>query len=229
MKIYMKQQPAEWTDSTRYFDFSEEANYSGINIEGGRDFQSFLSNAYERAQKAYEDYGEWTVEHYFDGSIMQYVSYYLQKKNGKKFSTVEASKIKKLFERGEYFSDIAADILTITESEKYVQSAIRGYSQGDYAEVILPLRIEDEIKAIESYYFNTGEEYAIRIAEDDEEVNADNFEDGDDVYYDYFTEWSEAKRKERIASEYKDVTAADVVIFSICGQYTYTKYEYAVA
>ena len=226
MKIYMKQIAPEYQDATPYFDFTEESE-AGINIDGGRDFQSFLSEAYERAQKAYDDYDQWTVEYYFDGSIMQYVSYYLKKKNGKKFSTRQASEIKKLFESGEYFSDIVADMLTITEGEKYISRDIRDYY--DCATVVCPERRSGEVEAIESYYFNTGEEYSIRIAEDDEDVTPDNFEDGDDVYSDYFTEWNDEQKKERIASEYKDVTAADVVIFSICGQYTYTKYEYAVA
>lgn len=226
MKIYMKQIPPECQDSLPYIDFDDQAKEMGVNIEGGRHFQSFLSSAYERAQKAYEDYDEWTIEHYYDGKITEYLNGYLTKKNGKKFSTVEASKIKKAFESGDYFVDIAAEVLTITEGEKYVFASLRGCCQDDCVDCVLPEKYENDTEYYASMFFNTGDEYQIRIAEDDEDVNADNFTDGGDVYCDYFTEWREDDQKKRVAEEY-GLTAADVTMFKIAGQYT--AYRYAVA
>ena len=221
MKIYLKQMPPEDQDGLLYFDFSGEAKENGLNIDGGRNFESFFSDEYEQAERAFDAF--FIDFEAYGYKICDFCNAELKKKNGKRFSKSEAGKIFRLFESGKDFSEIAAEVLTITQGEEYREAELRGCCQGDLAKAIFPAKMENVLEYAEACYFNTGTEYAIREAEDGEEVTPENF-CGGDIYHEYFPEWRDDNIKEIVASNYIGVSPEDIVIFNICGsrrEYTY--------
>ena len=141
-----------------------------IIITGNRYFDSHVTTDYENVVKALEA-GE-DMNGFGDGyswyrNATDYFTSELPRRGG--YSTHEVGKLKKLFEAyGECDRDdqeIIAKVLSIVTGQCYEWHTIRGYSQSEWNDVLMP-DIYD-VKDVESEYFGLGAEFDIAIIRDE--------------------------------------------------------------
>lgn len=154
----------------RVYDIREDDGNEVI-IDGGREFSDIDQKDYLKAiKKTIRDYNGWDYEHYYKGSIMDYLNDYLPKKeNGKSLSPKEASWLKKVLELEPDEREIICQLLTTITGKLYRHKGLRGCCQGDYVVAYYPVRekIKEYLDWVEAWYFGTGTE--VEIHEDEKE------------------------------------------------------------
>lgn len=224
-KLYAKQFNDVF-DTNIYFDFVEEAKNLKFAINCGDCFTPYSFNEFNRIENEFsyflQEYGKILNNDYYKNynNLTELVNDLFYRDNGKKYNTHEVNKFKKLYykvfeDRTYNFLDYVCEILEIMTGEKYEKTAIRGCSQGDYAEVIHPQLDREIIKYIEICYFGTGTEFGLYFANDNEEITAENcndFDFNDDfIYYDY---WNAEEFKKHLSKVY-GVEIDNITVFTI--------------
>ena len=242
-KIYAIQQNNDYVETDYYFDFEQESKHLKLAIIGGRDFKSFTFKEYDRAESNFDDflyqYELLLNKDYYAryNNLSELVNDMFWKSNGKKYSAKEIHTFKLLYQRIEEarnydFDEYACEILELMTGNKYEKTAIRGCSQGDYAEVIYPETIDKEtIDYIEACYFGTGTEYCIYEEETEELLTVDELENnGCDNYFDYTALWSAELYKQKLSERY-NLPLENIIIYEITNtkSRTITENEYAIA
>ena len=209
-KVRAMQTAPEFTESPFWQDYSETDNgtmYDGLTIiSTDRHFVTrtkhtdlfdlVADNAYE-ADEAAEDFRD-TGYAYYTPYCRNYTEYITQTFRPKKrISTRNIHRLKVLFaEIAEAYhpeceTDAIAEVMTILTGEKYEAGTLKGYCQGDIAQVIYKADEWDKkaLESLETEFWNGGREYNITTDEDP------------DGFYMYFTEWDDAEIKKTIATE----------------------------
>ena len=117
--------------------------------------------------------GYWGYDAY-DGRITKALADYLpaEKANGKGYSTREVKRLGELVsEYGMYSSDetrILCTVLSYVTGRVWDWREIRGCCQGDWREIVFPVDQydDDDIKRLESEYFNLGTEWLIHDSDE---------------------------------------------------------------
>lgn len=140
-----------------------------VIIDGGRDFGDFdPDNELGKIKHAINDINDYDLECCFDNSKKEYLQYLLvnKKDNGKTLSPKEIQVLYDALWNGKE-EDIAM-ILSIIHCKRYRHVAIRGCSQGDYADLYYPEKTTSQkvINWIEAWYFGTGYEVEIHDGKD---------------------------------------------------------------
>lgn len=178
--IYAKTLNPETFD-WRIYDIRED-EYNMLIIDGGREFMDVDNNEYLKAIKeAYNDYNSSSLEYYYHNSIAEFVKDILPKKeNGKKYTPKEIHDIEKYLKE-EDLHTIICKCLSIITGKKYVWTALRGSSQGDYVEAYYPTTYSMKyIEFVEAWYFGTGTE--IMVHDSDNEVHEESDIEGFTFY-----------------------------------------------
>ena len=242
-RIYAIQQNNDYIETEFYFDFEQESKFLKLAIIGGRDFASFTFEEYDRAENNFDDflyqYELLLHKDYYAryNNLSELVNDMFWKSNGKKYSAKEIHTFKLLYqrikkERNYAFDDYACEFLKLITGNKYNKKAIRGYCQGDYAEVVYPETIDKEtIDYIEACYFGTGTEYSIYEEETEELLTVDDLENnGCDNYFDYTALWNTTLYKQELAKRY-NLPLENIIVYEITNtkRRTIIENEYAVA
>lgn len=240
-RIYAIQQNNDYIETEYYFDFEEESKTQKFAILGGRDFASFKFIEYERAEKYFDDF---IFE--YENIKAKYIKWYnnitelvddlFYRENGKKYNTKEIHAFKNIFERYKSEKNFSEDdailcILELMTGNKYTKTAIRGCSQGDYAEVIYPETIDKEtIEYIEACYFGTGTEYCIYEKESEELLTVDELKNNGCDYWDYTALWRTELYKQELAKRY-NLPLENIIVYEITNtkRRTIIENEYAIA
>lgn len=237
IKLYAKQFNNDILNTEIYFDFEEEAKTLKFAINGGKNFTSFGFDEFNRIEGEFDyflqEYEKILNNDYFKryNNLTELVNDLFYRDNGKKYNTHEVNKFKQLYNkvieaRNYYFLDYVCDILEIMTGKKYEKTAIRGYCQGDYAEVIHPQFDREIIKYIEICYFGTGTEFGLYFGDGNEEITAENCNDfdfcDDFIYYDY---WNAEEFKRHLSKVY-GVEIDNITVFTIENEDTIKKYIY---
>ena len=242
-RIYAIQQNKDYIDTDFYFNFEEESKYLKLAIIGGRNFTSFTFEEYDRAENNFDDflyqYKLLLNKDYYAryNNLIELVNDIFCKSNGKKYSTKEIHAFKLLYQRIENeknydFDNYDCEFLELITGNKYKKTAIRGYSQGDYADVIYPETIKNEtINYIEACYFGTGTEYSIFEEETEEILTVNELENSACVnYFDYTELWSVELYKQELAKRY-NLPLENIIVYEITNtkHRTIIENEYAIA
>lgn len=242
-RIYAIQQNNDYVETNYFFDFEQESKEQNFAILGGRDFVSFTFEEYDRTYKYFDDF-LWEFEQIINKTKQNYyntfssvVNAYFPKSNGKKYTTKEVHKFKLLYEKIETertydFDDYDCEILSLITSNKYNKKAIRGYCQGDYAEIVYPATIENEtIDYIEACYFGTGTQYIIYEEETDDILSVEQLANNcENVYFDYTALWNATLYKQNLAQRY-NLPLENIIVYEITNtkQRIIIENEYAIA
>lgn len=188
-------------------------------VDGGRDLVSFNTDIFKNIKEVITDldcYGY---------NVSRAVAEELKKDNGKKFSPVELSKVKEAYTEDysrDYEKNFILICLSIIKGTPYEVFEIRGFNQGDYAEVYAPADTDREvIKDIESIYFGTGTEVIVHDAEEEPK-------DVSDIsgLCLYTKAWDEDEIKQLVAEE-SGCKVEDVVLYIFDGYTQTPKYKLA--
>ena len=154
----------------RPYDISEDDG-NEVFIDGGRDFCNIDNKGYlTKIKKMINEYSDYELEVYHNNSIMDFLNYYLPKKeNGKRLSPKEMHNIEcvlKCYGR-DYEETVICECLSIITSKIYKHKGLRGYCQGDYVEAYYPVEngITKYLDYVEAVYFGTGTEIMIHDEE----------------------------------------------------------------
>lgn len=200
--IYAKTLNPEYFDY-RVYDIREDDGNEVI-IDGGRDYHSIDNKGYLAAiKKLINEYDSYTYDYYYHGSIKEFLSDMLPKKeNGKRLSPKEMAFLKKGLDYSSYSNEeIICDCLSVITGKIWRHKGLRGCCQGDYVDAYYP--VEDEITKyldwIEAWFFGTGIE--IMIHDEDNEPK-----DAEEVtgYTFYTASW----RVEDLKKEIRDYVGA---------------------
>lgn len=196
-----------------YFEDIEQDD--SIIIYGNRDYKGTNNDVLKQIDDVINDYDYYCNNECYYRNITDFVSGYLKKANGKKFSKKELSIIKNICENYDYKKqeEYYCEILSIIKCKPYKQFCLKGYCQGDWQYMYAPKDISEiYLNWIEAIYFGKANEVAIS-----EDIT---FED---CYYNLYTHniiWNEKD----LIEEIKKDTGADEVI--LCERREYTTYEY---
>lgn len=187
----------------RVYDIREDDGNEVI-IDGGRDYCSIDNKGYLAAiKKLINEYDSYTYDYYYHGSIKEFLSDMLPKKeNGKRLSPKEMTFLKQGLNNSQYANEeIICDCLSVITGKIWKRKGLRGCCQGDYVDAYYP--VEDEITKyldwIEAWFFGTGIE--IMIHDEDNEPK-----DAEEVtgYTFYTASW----RVEDLKKEIRDYVGA---------------------
>lgn len=160
-----------------------------VIIDGGRDFEDIDNDDrdLEKIKKFINAINDYTLDYCYNNSKKEYIKDYIKAKdNGKEFSPKEIQVIWDASWRG-HEEDIAM-ILSIIHCKRYKHQALRGCSQGDYADAYYPAKSvsQKKIDWVEAWFFGTGYEIEIH---DEENIP----QEANDVcgYFYLTTEWNE--------------------------------------
>jgi len=191
----------------RVYDIREDDGNEVI-IDGGRDYHSIDNKGYLAAiKKLIDEYDSYTYDYYYHGSIKEFLSDMLPKKeNGKRLSPKEAHNIKSIIECWNNNmiekEDIICECLSIITGKIYKHTGLRGCCQGDYVEAYYP--VEDGIRKyldyVEAWFFGTGTEILVY----DGDLNPETADDIEDGYTFYTASW----RVEDLKKEIRDYVGA---------------------
>ena len=226
-KIYAKTLNPESYDY-RVYDISNDDGNTVI-IDGGRDYPNIDNTGYlTKIKKLIGEYSDYELEVYHNNSIMDFLDYYLPKKeNGKRLSPKEAHVIKQALET-ERDADIICDCLSIITGKIYLMRGLRGCCQGDYIEAYYPVEdgIQKYLNWIEAWYFGTGTE--IMVHEEDSIPNSSEEVCGWTFYTD---SWKIEDIKEEIKANcgYKDTDDVEVVLWLYKSTYSVKHDVYELA
>ena len=160
----------------RVYDIEEDEG-NEVFIDGGRNFCNIDSKGYlTKIKKMISEYSDYELQVYHNNSIMDFLNYYLPKKeNGKRLSTQEASWLKKVLELETDEREAICQFLITITGKLYRHKGLRGCCQGDYVEAYFPseVGITKYLEYVEAWYFGTGIEVMIH----DEESEPDKAED----------------------------------------------------
>lgn len=167
-----------------YEDLKNSGYYNDCFICGNREFEGLNKDTIGFIKNELIDYSDYDVEVYYKNNLASYIIYLVRANLGVRLNLKEALKIKKLLSNEYYdIKDLISDILTVIYRKHYLNTCIRGYSQGDWQYLYYPEEKQEEVKYIEAVYFATGSEYAVMLS-DKFINNADEIEDyGEDNFY----------------------------------------------
>lgn len=144
MNYVFREVPPEETDSSYYFELDRDYDYEDIAIDGGR---QFVSHTGDEVKSLIE-----FIKYRDKSSLKELLPHY-----GMTSVRKEAfQKAAKQYENDESLEALAEAMTAITD-QSYVVKSIRGYSQGDYAEVMC--REDYDLEQLEAYFFNKGTEF----------------------------------------------------------------------
>lgn len=88
--------------------------------------------------------------------------------------------------------------LEVVYKEPFINGALRGNSQGDWAEFICPKSLEPRLEYIEAVVFATGTSIMVSA---DAYDSFEEAEEADDYYYDYIARWRDDDIKKYVAEQ----------------------------
>lgn len=161
------------TLNPEHFDYRvydiEEDDGNEVFIDGGRNFCNIDNKGYlAKIKKMIDEYSDYELEVYHNNSIMDFLNYYLPKKeNGKRLSPKEAGWLKKALDLEKSDKEIVCECLSIITGKIYKHKGLHGYCQGDYVEAYYPVEngITKYLDYVEAIYFGTGTEVMIHDEE----------------------------------------------------------------
>lgn len=187
----------------RVYDIRED-DYNEVIIDGGRDFCNIDNKGYlTKIKKMISEYSDYELEVYHNNSIMNFLNYYLPKKeNGKRLSPKEMAFLKQGLDNSQYANEeIICDCLSVITGKIWKHKGLRGCCQGDYVDAYYPVEdgITEYLDWIEAWFFGTGIE--IMIHDEDNEPK-----DAEEVtgYTFYTASW----RVEDLKKEIRDYVGA---------------------
>lgn len=187
----------------RVYDIRDDDGNEVI-IDGGRDYHDIDNKGYLAAiKKLINEYDSYTYDYYYHGSIKEFLSDMLPKKeNGKRLSPKEMAFLKQGLDNSQYANEeIICDCLSVITGKIWKCKGLRGCCQGDYVDAYYP--VEDGITKyldwVEAWFFGTGVE--IMIHDEDNEPK-----DAEEVtgYTFYTASW----RVEDLKKEIRDYVGA---------------------
>ena len=127
-----------------------------------------------------------------------------------------------------------AEYLTIITGKKWDVDSVRGYSQGDYCEIVYcPDHYLDGVKAIGEVFLGCAKEFCVIDVEDFEiDENGEAHYTETDSCYGFIVADSEARYDEdykRLVCEWEGLKEDETRLEMIDGYHTYAKYDYRVA
>lgn len=159
----------------RVYDIRENEGNEVI-IDGGRNFCNIDSKGYlTKIKKMISEYSDYELQVYHNNSIMDFLNYYLPKKeNGKRLSPKEIHNIEdvlKCYGR-DYEETAICECLSIITGKIYCWKVIQGCCQGDWAKAYYPVKdgITKCVDWIEAWFFGTGTE--VEIHDEEEKPNS---------------------------------------------------------
>lgn len=245
-KVYARQVNPEYQDAHLFYISSksrewvwEDEYYKDIAFMPLRGYYDTMPAAVERVRDVLETGeladvlddiqrgpGYWGYDAY-DGRITRALADYLpaEKANGKGYSTREVKRLGELVsEYGMYSKDetrILCAVLSIMTGRVWDWREIRGCCQGDWREIVFPVDQydDDDIKRLESEYFNTGTEWIIHDS-NDEPKSAEDI----DGYSVYCHRWGLDSIRQEIA-EHAGCTPEDVEMYKYSGSHCVDEYK----
>lgn len=132
--------------------------------------------------------------------------------------------------------ETVAAYLTITTGKKWETDSVRGYSQGDYVDLVYcPEHYKNGVENYGEIWLGCAKEFCVIDVEDyqepEEEGGKPTYTEGDTVYG-YIVADCEAWRDEdykRIVCEWAGINEDETRLEMIEDSHTYTKYSYRVA
>ena len=203
------QTPPEWQESP--FDFFGMESWPGVIITGNRHFKDYTTPEFDFVVRYLDEMtSDWINGVYT--TIRELLSdYRAEAPSGKPWTTKERHAWKEIFTSESMKEDDAiCAALELMTGEPYETGYIRGCCQSDWQGVYYPAEMADEMRTLETEYFNTGTEYRVCEGEDDEES---------DSFTVYCYEWSEEGQRAEIAAAIP-TTPENVVLHEFTG---YTK------
>lgn len=204
--IYAKTTPPDEIN----YDFEHDAKFyePKIYIGGNRDFDGINADEIKEAKKLCDDF-EWSLHD---------SSYY-------ELTEEQFSEFKKIVEQKKSWSEIEDEFvlkyLEFKNGVPYKRVTIRGCCQGDWNYLYAQNDMTDEqIREIESYYFNLGTE--VCIEDSDKELQPEEIAG----YYLYFPTWDTNEIK-RLIAESEGVAVSEVVLYEFDEYIKIPKYKKA--
>lgn len=209
MKIYARQINPEYQKSPFYWNDFEEA-YSGLIIDGNRDFKSHTTNEYDLIRKNLEDMlYYYTEDNEGNLTVAELLSDY-----GFNCNDDTLPEWEEIFEAGYYAYDRERDettarALSILTDDKWEYITIKGCCQSDWQGCYYNTELWslDNIKNFSQEYFNNGTEWIIH--DNDAEPETPEDIEGYSMYcYGYSTD----EIRHQIAEE-TGINPEDVVLY----------------
>lgn len=170
-KIYAKTLNPESYEYECYDIRNDDGNE--VYLDGEKNYFDVDNKGYlAKIKKLINEYSDYELQVYHNGSIMDCLNYYLPKKeNGKRLSPRETHQLKQALELEKNNKEIICECLSIITGKIYRHKGLRGYCQGDYIEAYYPVedRIMQYLDYVEAWFFGTGTE--VMVHEEENTVN----------------------------------------------------------
>ena len=185
--LYAKQVSPEWQDNdlfvrhNRELSINDDYYVDNIIIDGNRDFMSLTTKAYEKLKKlTYDLWYDWqNLSSCGFGNKTEFIEYYFNREDGKKYSKKEIHQWCELIENWNDDEDQIVTGLNLITRKKWRSISLRGYCQSDWQEGYASEELSSaSVRYIEMCYFNTGMEFIVYESEEDYE----NEENGYSIY-----------------------------------------------
>ena len=229
MKYRIKQVPAEMADFSYYFDNDGLKPESGdfcntLFIVPTRETCGFNADIYEEIQReaenlidCFSDVGHWNAFSSYKEAM---------KSLGIDYSSTKCHKLKEWAKNADVAEpEDIAEYLTITTGKPWAVESARGYSQGDYCEMVYCKYAYPE--GVEKYgeiWLGAATEYFVSdLDENGEEI---------DTCYGFIVADCEAWRTEdvkKLICKWEGIPEEETELLTISGQKTVTEYEWEVA
>lgn len=213
----------------RVYDISEDDGNEVI-IDGGRDYPNIDSKGYLAAiKKIIEEYDSYVYDYYYHGSIKEFLSDMMPKKeNGKHLSPKEMHNVECVLKcyGKDYKETVICECLSVITGKIWKRRGLRGCCQGDYVEAYYPVQdgITKYLDWIEAWYFGTGTEVMIHDEDNEpkcaEEVIGHTF---------YTASWRIEDLKEEIRQNAGEKDDVEVILWLYDRTRTISIDEYKLA
>ncbi len=209
IKIIARQIAPEYQESP--FEWCDSFYYAGLVLTGNRDYKTLIgeeTGSFETVLDVLEKgelleviddlkFGGYYSSFY--KNVTEAIKEYFPRE--KKYNTREVGRIKKLiaeYYKGDYRmnrdDDIICELLKIIDGMEWKHTTLTGCCQGDYQGCFYRSDMfnKEALERIEAEYFNTGDEWLVRYADQEE----DDYE-----YSQYTAAWNDEGIKKEIADE----------------------------
>lgn len=229
MKIFARQVNPEYQDS---MFFEGDGLLETVCFYGNKSYHARMNDDFERVLKVLDSAD---LEYELDkvgsetswySNATEAINDLLPKKEGK-YSTHAIHDLKELVSNYDRYSsnweDILCNVLSIVTGKEWDYGTIHGSYQGDwnYAFYLKEAWTDEELRNLETMYFNTGSEWIIH----DEETEPETAEDisGFSVYC---CGWNDDQIKQEIANA-AGGSVDDVILYKYAGSRSIPVYEMA--
>lgn len=229
MKYRIKQVPAEMADFSYYFDNDGLKPESGdfcntLFIVPTRETRGFNADIYKDIQREAEN----LIDCFSDVGCWNAFSSYKEAMEsiGIDYSPTKCHKLKEWAKNADVAEpEDIAKYLTITTKKPWAVESARGYSQGDYCEMVYCKEAYPEgVKNYGEVWLGAATEYSVSdLDENGEEI---------DTYYGFIVADCEAWRPEdvkKLICKWEGIPEEETELLTISGQKTVTEYTWAVA